>query len=89
MVKAIKSRTSRLLREEFPALKSKLPTLWTNSYSVATVGGAPLDVVKRHVENQKNRWSPVPTGREYRLDFTSELAGIPRLQSWGALQKPG
>jgi putative transposase len=36
-------------------LKSKLPTLWTNSYFVATVGGAPLEVVKRYVENQKNR----------------------------------
>jgi putative transposase len=55
LVKAIKGRTSRLLREEFPALKSKLPTLWTNSYFVATVGGAPLEVVKRYVENQKNR----------------------------------
>ncbi|ACZ86716.1 IS200/IS605 family transposase [Streptosporangium roseum] len=55
LVKAIKGRTSRLLREEFPALKSKLPTLWTNSSSVATVGGAPLDVVKRYVEKQKNR----------------------------------
>ncbi|MEU7984391.1 IS200/IS605 family transposase [Streptosporangium canum] len=55
LVKAIKGCTSRLLREEFPALKSKLPTLWTNSSSVATVGGAPLDVVKRYVENQKNR----------------------------------
>jgi putative transposase len=55
LVKAIKGRTSRLLREEFPALKSKLPTLWTNSYFVATVGGAPLGVVERYVENQKNR----------------------------------
>ncbi|MFI6882705.1 IS200/IS605 family transposase [Streptosporangium canum] len=55
LVKAIKGRTSRLLREEFPALKSKLPTLWTNSYFVATVGGAPLEVVKRYVDNQKNR----------------------------------
>jgi putative transposase len=55
LVKAVKGRTSGLLREEFPTLKSKLPTLWTNSYFVATVGGAPLDVVKRYVENQKNR----------------------------------
>ncbi|MGI5326194.1 IS200/IS605 family transposase [Actinomadura nitritigenes] len=54
LVKAIKGRSSRALREEFPALKSRLPTLWTNSYFVATVGGAPLEVVKRYVENQKN-----------------------------------
>jgi putative transposase len=55
LVKAVKGRSSRVLRQEFPSLRSKLPTLWTNSYFVATVGGAPLDVVKRYVENQKNR----------------------------------
>lgn len=55
LVKAIKGRSSRLLRAEFPLLKSRLPTLWTNSYFVATVGGAPLEQVKKYVENQKNR----------------------------------
>lgn len=55
LVKAIKGRSSRVLREEFPHLKSRLPTLWTNSYFVATVGGAPLAVVKRYVEQQKGR----------------------------------
>ena len=37
-VKTAKGRSSRLLREEFPILRSKLPTLWTNSYFVSTVG---------------------------------------------------
>ncbi len=55
LVKAIKGRSSRLLREEFPWLRSKLPSLWTNSYFVATVGGAPLSVIKRYVEMQKIR----------------------------------
>ncbi len=55
LVKAVMGRSCRVLRQEFPSLMSKLPTLWTNSYFVATVGGAPLDVVKRYVENQKNR----------------------------------
>lgn len=55
LVKAIKGRSSRVLREEFPWLKSKLPSLWTNSYFVATVGGAPLSVIKRYVETQKDR----------------------------------
>jgi putative transposase len=54
LVKAIKGRSSGVLCEEFPHPKSRLPTLWTNSYFVATVGGAPLDVVKQCVENQKN-----------------------------------
>ena len=52
-VKALKGYTSRVLRSEFPALKTKLPTLWTNSYFVATIGGVTLDVVKQYIENQK------------------------------------
>lgn len=52
--KLVKGRTSRILREEFPVLRRKLPTLWTNSYFVATVGGAPLATVKRYIENQKS-----------------------------------
>uniref|UniRef100_UPI003F587738 IS200/IS605 family transposase n=1 Tax=Mycolicibacterium obuense TaxID=1807 RepID=UPI003F587738 len=55
LVKAIKGRSSRVLREEFPWLKSRLPSLWTNSYFVAIVGGAPLSVIKRYVESQKDR----------------------------------
>ena len=41
------------LRQEFPYLKTKMPTLWTNSYFVSTVGGAPLETVKQYIENQK------------------------------------
>jgi REP-associated tyrosine transposase len=47
LVRAIKGRSSRLLRQEYPWLKSRLPTLWTNSYFVSTVGGAPLEVSKQ------------------------------------------
>ena len=53
LVKLLKGRSSRLLRSEFPHLKKRLPTLWTNSYFCATVGGAPLTVIKQYVENQK------------------------------------
>jgi putative transposase len=52
-VKLIKGRSSRQLRQEFPSLKSGLPTLWTISYFVSTAGGAPLAVMKQYVENQK------------------------------------
>ena len=52
-VKSMKGYTSRILREEFPALKTRIPTLWTNSYFVSTVGGAPLEVIKQYIENQK------------------------------------
>lgn len=53
-VKLIKGTTSRVLRQEFPWLKSRLPSLWTNSYFVPTVGGAPLSDIKQYIENQKN-----------------------------------
>jgi putative transposase len=54
LVKAIKGKSSKALREEFPWLKSRLPTLWTNAYFVGSVGSVSLDVVKTYVENQKN-----------------------------------
>ena len=54
LVKRMKGRSSRLLRQEFPWLKKRLPSLWTNSYFVSTVGGAPLAVVKQYIENQKH-----------------------------------
>lgn len=53
VVKRIKGRSSKLLRDEFPALKSRLPTLWTNSYFCVTVGGAPLSIVQKYIESQK------------------------------------
>jgi putative transposase len=45
--------TSKVLKSEYPSLKTKIPSLWTNSYFVSTVGGAPLDVIKQYIENQK------------------------------------
>ena len=52
-VRRFKGASSRYLRKEFPPLKSRLPTLWTNSYFVSTVGGAPLAKIKEYIENQK------------------------------------
>ncbi|MBQ1288695.1 MAG: IS200/IS605 family transposase [Erysipelotrichaceae bacterium] len=52
-VKRLKGYSSRILREEFPWLRSRIPSLWTNSYFVSTVGGAPLSVIKQYIENQK------------------------------------
>ena len=59
LVKLIKGRSSRILREEFPELKRKIPTLWTNSYFVSTVGGAPMKVIKQYIENQKTRYTDI------------------------------
>ncbi|HEY6409421.1 MAG TPA: IS200/IS605 family transposase [Ktedonobacteraceae bacterium] len=54
LVRLMKGRSSRLLRQEFGVLKQKLPTLWTNAYFVSTVGRAPLSVIKQYIENQKH-----------------------------------
>jgi len=54
LVRNMKGRSSRFLRQEFPWLKSRLPTLWTNSYFVSTVGDARVAVVEQYIENQKN-----------------------------------
>lgn len=52
-IKLLKGYTSKMLKEEFSYLKTNMHTLWINSYFVSTVGGAPLDVIKQYIENQK------------------------------------
>ena len=54
-VKHLKGKTSHTLRQEYPALKSRIPSLWTNSYFVSTVGSAPLSVIKQYIESQKDQ----------------------------------
>ena len=54
-IKRMKGKSSRILRQEFAILRQRLPTLWTNSYFVCTVGGAPLAVIKQYIESQKER----------------------------------
>lgn len=53
LVKLLKGKSSFILRNEFPELRTKLPTLWTNSYFVATNGGAPIATMKAYIENQQ------------------------------------
>lgn len=53
LIRQIKGQTSRILRQEYPWLKSRIPTLWTNSYFVSTVGGTPFAQIKQYIEQQK------------------------------------
>lgn len=66
-IKSAKGRSARILREEFPFLKTKLPTLWTNSYFVATVGGAPLSIVKQYIESQQTSQRPKEKAKQQRF----------------------
>ena len=55
IVQQLKGVTSRRLRQTFPHLKSRLPTLWTRSYYCESVGHISEDVVRRYIEDQKNQ----------------------------------
>lgn len=53
IVNRLKGASSRILRSEFPALRSRLPTLWSRSYYAGTVGAVSDAVVRRYIESQK------------------------------------
>jgi len=50
----LKGYTSRILRKEFRTLKSRLPTLWSRSYYVDSVGKLNEATIRKYIENQKN-----------------------------------
>jgi putative transposase len=52
LVQILKGRSSRRLRQEFPHL-ARMKWLWSPSWFVSTVGGGPVEVARRYVENQK------------------------------------
>ena len=55
IVGKIKSYTSKVLREEFPSLKSHLSSLWTRSKFVSSCGGVTLQVIKDYIESQSGQ----------------------------------
>jgi putative transposase len=60
LVNSLKGVTARRLFQEFPEVKAAVRTdwrghLWSPSYFVVSVGGAPLEVIKRYVETQGER----------------------------------
>lgn len=54
IIKILKGSSSRILREEFPSLKSRLPSLWTRSYFSCSVGHIGEAAVRRYIEEQKS-----------------------------------
>ena len=53
VVAKIKGYTSHELRKDYPWLKKRLPTLWTRSKFISTVGAVTLDVVQQYIASQK------------------------------------
>ena len=60
LVNALKGTSSRLLRKERPDIARRYfdGVLWSPSYFAASTGGAPLDVVRQYVEQQRASASP-------------------------------
>jgi len=55
IVQQFKGYTSRLLREKYTFLTTRLPTLWTRSYYCESVGHISEATVKRYIEEQKGK----------------------------------
>ena len=53
VVAKIKGYTSHELREEYPWLKKRLPTLWTRGKFISTVVAVTLDTVQRYIADQR------------------------------------
>ncbi|MCL6277095.1 IS200/IS605 family transposase [Streptomyces albidoflavus] len=50
-----KGFTSRVLRSEFPHLKSRMPTLWSSSFFVASAGTLSADAMEKYIDTQWER----------------------------------
>lgn len=53
-INAYKSASSRLIKKNFPEVKQKLwkEMFWSRSFCLLTTGGAPIEVIKKYIENQ-------------------------------------
>lgn len=53
-INAYKSASSRLIKKDFPEIRSKLwkEAFWSQSFCLLTTGGAPLDVIRHYIESQ-------------------------------------
>jgi putative transposase len=53
VVKELKGFSSFHLRKELVPILSKLPSLWTRSYSVSTAGNVSAEIIQQYIEAQK------------------------------------
>jgi putative transposase len=48
----LKGFTAHELRQDFPGLKSRLPSVWTRAYSVGTAGNVSAATIQKYLEGQ-------------------------------------
>ena len=55
-INAYKSASSRLIKRDFPRVKQFLwkEMFWSKSFCLLTTGGAPIDLIKKYIQNQGN-----------------------------------
>lgn len=54
IVQQLKGYTSKVLRDEYPALRKRIPSLWTRSYYCESIGHISEDTIRRYIEEQKS-----------------------------------
>lgn len=55
IVNQLKGYSSRVLRKEFPKVKSRIPCLWSRSYYCESVGHISEETIIRYIENQYDK----------------------------------
>ena len=57
LINSLKGVSSRKLRQQFKVFQKEYwgenVALWSRSYFVASVGGAPIEILKQYIEQQK------------------------------------
>ena len=55
LIQQIKGISSRILRNEFKELKRKMPSMWTRSYFIESVGHISQETIEKYIQEQKNK----------------------------------
>ena len=55
IVRQLKGHSARNLRNEFSELTSRLPSLWTRSYYIESVGHISEDTIRQYIEDQEGK----------------------------------
>jgi len=53
LVNQFKGSTSRLLRQRYPSLVTRLPSLWSRSYDAGTIGHVSEETVRQYIAAQQ------------------------------------